>query len=357
MLSLALGVWLAALHAQHPGDVISLGEPGPCASLVDADRARCEHGEDVRRSRALRASREYHTWLADRLAADGGARNLALAANLRAMSLTGDAFLSEATLPRLVGDAKLADWLERATREGRDDAFVHSLLVRAFLPEDDARRSTVRDAWRSLDPANLSMWPDDDSGVAETLAAAGEGRRLDLYFGLLLNAMLDAVERHPPNARQRRWLLNEETPTTQAYALSLAFTMMALPSFIPFIDACRGEAVAQAGRRDACTRYGSVLADASDTLIAHMIGLAILRNAAPDAAGRERIEARRRRAAWVMQQWYIVAKKDPVGFADWQAGALRASPRIDEMALMRRALEANGIAVEPPPEYRHVPMP
>ncbi len=353
-----LGASPATLRAQHPGEAPSFGDPDPCASLVDADRLRCEREETERRSGALRASRAYHARLADRLAADGGARNLALAANLRAMSLTGDPYLTEATRPRLTGDAKLAAWRDRAAREGRADPLVLGLLIRPLSPDDDARRRGVRESWRMLEPTNLLVLPDDDAAEAlEILASVGEGRRFDVHFGTLLRVAIDAVDRHPPNAREARWLFDDETPTSVAYGVSLAFTLLELPRFTTLIDVCKGDALSQPGRREACTRYGTVLADASDTLIAHMIGLAILRNAAPDAAGRECIEARRRRAAWVMQQWYVVAEKDPVGFADWQTGVLRASPDIDEMTLMRRALEANGIPVEPPPDYRHVPMP
>lgn len=354
----ALGASPATLRAQHPGEAPSFGDPGPCASLVDADRLRCEREETERRSGALRASRAYHARLADRLAADGGARNLALAANLRAMSLTGDLNLTETTRPRLAGDAKLAAWRDRAAREGRADPLVLGLLIRRLSPDDDARRRGVRESWRMLEPTNLLVLPDDDAAEAlEILASVGEARRFDVHFGTLLRVVIDAVDRHPPNARESRWLFDDETPTSVAYGISLAFALLELPQFTTLIDVCKGDALSQPGRREACARYGALLADASDTLIAHMIGLAILRNAAPDAAGRECIEARRRRAAWVMQQWYVVAEKDPVGFADWQASVLRASPDIDEMTLMRRALEANGIPVEPPPDYRHVPMP
>lgn len=357
VLAVAAGAVIADLHAQHPRLEPLSGDPDPCAASTGAEHARCERKEARRASATLRASRAYHARLADRLAAEGGARHLALAANLRAMSLAGESFVTASTLPRLARNTRLAAWRDVAEREGRDDPFVLGLLIRPLSPEDDARRRGVRASWRTLEPANLLVLSDDGAAdVAEILASAGEGRRFDVHFGALLRAMLDAVERHPPNAREAQWLFDDETPTPRAYAISLAFTLLELPRFTPVVDACKGEALSQPGRREACARHGAVLADASDTLIAHMIGLAILRNIAEDAQARDRIEERRRRAAWLLQQWHDHGKAQPARMADAQAEVLRATPDIGEMDVMRKVLESNGIPVEPPPEYRHVPM-
>jgi hypothetical protein len=358
--ALAVGLLLLGLsmtvQAQHPGEILRTGEDEPCAAEAQAERDHCLRKQAAREARMRRASRDYHAWLADRLAADGSARDLALAANLRAMSLAGELFHSGATLPQLADDARLAEWIERGARDGHDDPFVQMLLTRPFHPQDAARRKTVRDAWRAADPDNLAALPDDEGPVDEILAAAADARRFDVYYGTLLRSVLTAMERHPPSSRFARHLLDETTPTVPSYAATLGVSMLELPRFSPAVDACKGDALAQPGRREACMRYGGVLAEASDTLIAHMIGLAILRNSAVDAEGRERIEQRRRGASWIWQQWHEVVDRNPIGFADWQADALRASPGIAEMTLMRQALEANGISAEPPAEYRHVPM-
>lgn len=359
VLAVAAGAVFADLHAQHPRWEALTGDPDPCAASTGAEHARCERKEARRASATLRASRAYHARLADRLAAEGGARHLALAANLRAMSLAGESFVTESTLPRLAGDTRLAAWRDAAEREGRDDPFVLGLLIRPLSPDDDdARRRGVRASWRTLEPANLLVLSDDGApDVAEILASAGEGRRFDVHFGALLRAMLDAVERHPPNAREARWLFDDETPTPRAYAISLALTLLELPRFIPVVDACKGEALSQPGRREACARHGAVLADASDTLIAHMIGLAILRNIAEDAQARDRIEERRRRAAWLRQQWHDLGKTQPARMADAQAEVLRASPDIGEMDVMRRVLEMEGVSVQPPEDFHDVRLP
>ncbi|MFZ5635492.1 MAG: hypothetical protein ACOY82_02785 [Pseudomonadota bacterium] len=273
------------------------------------------------------------------------------------MSLAGERNLTASTLPRVVGDARLADWLGRAFRESQGDPFAYSLLVRGLMPEDDARRAEARDAWRRLAPFNLVTRPDDDAAAArEVLASAGEESRFDIHFGTLLRSTIAAVERHPPSAREARWLLDDETPTVRAYAISLAFAMMELPRFAPVVEACKGDALSQAGRREACLRYGTVLADASDTLIAHMIGLTILHNVAECAQERKRVEERRRHAAWLQEQWHALGEADPARIADAQADVLQGSHDVDEMALIRNVLQANGIPVEPPPSYRHVPM-
>lgn len=356
-LAAMLGTWVASASAQHPAALTPADGELACETLPEVDRGRCLRREEARSTKAHRASRAYHFRLADRLAADGGARNLALAANLRALALAGDLFHSGATLPRLAGDARLAAWTARAAHEAQGDPFVLSLLIRPFSPGDDPRRRAVRDALQLADPANLAAFPDDEAQVVVRLAEAGEGSRFDLHYGALLRATLDAVERHPPGARHARWLLNDDTPTLRAYAILLSFAMMETPRFVPIIEACRGDALALVGRRETCVRYGAVLADGSDTLLAHMFGLAILHNSATDAETRECIEARRRKAAWVSERWRVLGENDPVGFNDWQADALRASPGIDEMTLMRKALEAYGVPLEPPAEFRHTPMP
>lgn len=342
--------------AQHPGGLSAWKSPadGLCAEGSAAARARCLRKEDARRAKMTRASREYHAWLADRLAADGGARNLALAANLRALSLGGELFHTTANLPLLEGDTRLAEWVDRATRDARGDGLVQMLLIRPFSPQDEARVQAARDAWRAADPANLASLGDDDATVGDVLETANGSSRLTIHFGDLLLATLDAVERHPPDPGLAKVLLDKELPSARAYALSLAFLMLETPRFSPAIDACKGDALLQSGRREACVRYGNALADASDTLIAHMIGLAILRHAATDDAGRERIEQRRRRAGWWLEQWTALGDAEPADFADEQAAILRAFRGIDEMGMMRHMLEANDIPVEPPADYRHV---
>lgn len=349
----------AAGLAQHPGELSAWKAPadGLCAEGSASARARCLRKENKRRENMTRASRDYHAWLADRLAADGGARNLALAANLRALSLAGELFHSATNLPLLEGDARLVEWVGRASRDMRGDQLVHMLLIRPFSPQDEARVQGMRDAWRDADPANLASLRDDDAAIGALLETASERSRLNVYVGDLLLATLDAVERHPPDSQLEKVLLDKQMPSARAYALSLAFLMLETPRFSPALHACKGDALLPAGRREACVRYGTVLADASDTLIAHMIGLAILRNAATDDAGRERIEERRRRAGWLLEQWTALDDAEPADFADEQAAILRTFPGIDEMAMMRQMLEANGIPVEPPVDYRHVLLP
>ena len=346
----------AAGLAQHPSGLMVWRPHAeePCAEISVFARARCLREEDARHEKMKRASREYHAWLADRLAEDGGARNFALAANLRALSLGGELFYTSANLPLLEGDARLAEWVDRASRDVGGDGLVHMLLIRPFSPREEARVQAVRDAWRDADRANLAPLRDDDAAIGDVLETATDRSRLDLHFGELLLATLDAVERHPPDPKLSTMLFDDETPGARAYALSLALLMLETPRFSPAIHACKDDALQQPGRREACLRYGAVLAEASDTLIAHMIGLRILHSAAIDDAARERIELRRRRAGWLLEQWGALAKPDPTGFADEQAAILRAFRGIDEMGMMRRMLEANDVPLEPPVDYDHV---
>ena len=164
-----IAVFPAAGLAQHPSGLMVWRPDAeePCAEISVFARARCLREEDARHEKMKRASREYHAWLADRLAEDGGARNFALAANLRALSLGGELFYTSANLPLLEGDARLAEWVDRASRDVGGDGLVHMLLIRPFSPRDEARVQAARDAWRDADRANLAPLRDDDAAIGD----------------------------------------------------------------------------------------------------------------------------------------------------------------------------------------------
>src|SRR5690606_13210224 len=124
-------------------------------------------------------------------------------------------------LPLLEGDARLAEWVDRAMRDARGDGLVQMLLIRPFSSQDEARVQAARDAWRTADPANLASLRDDDATVGDVFETANGSSRLMIHFGDLLLATLDAVERHPPDPGLAKVLLNKELPSVRAYALSL----------------------------------------------------------------------------------------------------------------------------------------
>lgn len=363
--SFALAAMLAlplAAIAQHPGDFSGRPDPAEtrCASVEGSRQVECEVREAEREADKARISREYHGWLADRLVEDGGARNLAIAAHLRAMSVSGMLYESDDTLPALKNDDRIAEWVERATREGQDDPLVHALLNRRFSTSDDQRLSALRMRWSRIAPDNFApvMFSTEAgrSGTNDMTALAHNASRFDLHYNALLHAVVDAFERHPPSAERAAVLFGGDVPTLHSYASSMAMAMLQLPRFIDTIDACRGDALIRTPERRAdCLQVGRLLADDSDTLIAHMMGLAILVRASDTPCARKAAEERRRHAAWLMNRWQVLLN-DPTVQTDDEASRQALSSTQDEMAFMRTILEHHGIAIEPAADWTHVPL-
>lgn len=348
--------------AQYPGDMSGRPDTAEtrCASVKASQRVECEVREAEREADKARISREYHAWLADRLAEDGGARNLAIAAHLRAMSVSGSLYESDDALPALKNDARIAEWVDRATREGQDDPLVHALLNRRFSASDDQRLSTLRMHWSRVAPDNFVpvMFSTEAgrSGANDMVALARSASRFDLHYNALLLAVIDAFERHPPSADRAAVLFGGDVPTLHSYASSMAMAVLQLPRFIDAIDACRGDALSRAPQRRAdCLQFGHLLADDSDTLIAHMMGLAILVRASDTPCVRKAAEERRRQAAWLMNRWQVLSS-DPTVQTDDQTSRQALSSTQDEMEYMRVVLKHNGIAIEPPPDWKHAPL-
>jgi hypothetical protein len=362
---LVVVLWLTPclfVLAQHPRDLPAWPEPAepPCAEVEPDARPECESREAMRLSERARISREYHGWLADRLAEDGGARNLAIAVQLRAMSLSGALYELDDTLPALEGDARIASWIERAMREGRDDALVHMLLNRRFSSSDAPRLAALRAQWMRIAPDNLvpAMFDAEArANAADTLPAlARDASRFDVYWAEQLRTVVDAFLRHPPGPAHAAVLLEEDTSTVRSYAATMALYMVEFPRFVDAINACRGDALTRSPeRRGDCLQLGSLLADRSDTLIAHVMGLAILVRAADDEAGRAAAEDRRRLTGWQMHKWQVLSAETPAEIAD--AVTARALPSAtSELDLMRAALTHHGIDLAPPPCWKHTPL-
>lgn len=363
--ALLVALWLTPsllVLAQHPRDLPAWPEPAepPCTKLESDARYECESHEAERLSERARISRDYHGWLADRLAEDGGARNLAIAAQLRAMSLSGALYESDDTLPALEGDARIASWIERAMREGRDDVLVHMLLNRRFSAADAPRLATLRAQWMRIAPSNLVPVMFDAEARAKAVdalpALARDASRFDVYWAEQLRTVVDAFLRHPPGPAHAAVLLEEDTSTVRSYAATMALYMVEFPRFVDAIDACRGEVLKRSPeRRGDCLQLGSLLADRSDTLIAHVMGLAILVRVADDEAGRAAAEERRRLTGWQMHKWQVLSAETPAEIADdVTARALPAA--TSELDLMRAALTHHGIQLAPPPCWKYTPL-
>ena len=346
--------------AQHPDHVPKWPDPAPapCADIAQGPkRDACLADAQARREREDNASRRYHLWLADRLVEDGGARNLAIAANLRAIALGDNLYDADVALPALDGDAKLADWIASATREGRDDALVLTLLHRRFGTHDDPRRKAVLARWQAIEPDNLAPWRFEDeiaNADADTLLARSEhATHVELHYIDTLRTVVAAFERHPPRASLAKRIFVGETSTLRDYAGAVASAMFTFPRFSPAINACKGDgALAIAGRSEACLRYGRLQADHSDTLIEQLMGLAILRYSTEGDMAAAAVERRRRALSWLLDRWHDYDRTHPNQLSDAMAERIGAAPdETDERALMAEVLESKGVSLTPPDDW------
>lgn len=349
-----------AASAQHPGHQPQWPDPAPapCADIADGPRRdACLARAEARKAAEDAASRRYHLWLADRLAEDGGARNLAIAANLRAIALGDNLYGADVALPALDGDAKLADWIARATREGRDDALVLTLLHRRFGTHDDPRRKAVLARWQAIEPDNVAPWRFEDeiaNADADTLLARSEhATHVELHYIDTLRTVVAAFERHPPRASLAKRIFVGETSTLRDYAGAVASAMFTFPRFSPAINACKGEgALAIAGRSGACLRYGRLQADHSDTLIDQLMGLAILRFNAEDDVSLALYMRRRRHLLWLSDRWRNEGKAHREAVSDAMNARMNAKPaENNEATLLREVLEDRGVSLTPPDDW------
>lgn len=339
---LLAGAWLAGAgvpraRAQDPAAPPIPRPAEPCSDVPLMLRQTCRDAE--RRTDA--AQRAYALWLADRLAEDGGARDLAFALFVRRGAL-----LTPEALARIDGGEALVDpvlerWYRKAYAKAGRDGVAWSLLASAWgqmaMPRPADRNAQA--AWAKADRDNL----------APLLLALREGEGLDVVFAALpkrphnrvyWNAVqalaMDAVRRHPPTPEWRDAIPALRDKPLEAYGQELG-TAVELPSYRGLLEACTPHDTVD--RRTPCRALGATMQDASDVLIGRMIGNLLLRLNAVDDAGRAAAHAGWRPLFWRQRQ--LGAHGDARYDAAYR-DALRADPAADEVTLIDRALRAVG---------------
>lgn len=345
-LSLTLALYaLSFAAACHDGDPAIL--PWDAA---DADR------RDL-------TQRAYLWRLAERLGDNGGPREFALAAHVRAMAGVRDF--------RLVGglrliDAKTQRWLDDAERMGRNDPVVQLLLMRRFSAADpvDRRLDAIR-RWREIDSdnlapllANISAY--DGSTIDESLASARSTMRADFYFDDIVRPLIQAVRDEPPPAALLATMSSLQIDAPEALGAEIGSTIWSVSAdiaFAPLTRACRDDALnATLRRRADCRHAARVLSDESDTLLARGIGRVMrMRTAAGDRELRDAAIAYRRHH-WILQQRAALARRDPVDEARMFARMLLDDTDLTEVELVERMLLDAGVRLEPTPGWA-APLP
>lgn len=312
-------------------------------------------------------------------------------AHLRALAARGtprDLLVAGWLWPRSGDDAEIQarawaqsrTWIEAAYAASTgDDPVVDWALLNA-CPKNEARcdRGRLLQRLMAADPANaevlLAAYHEaierKDANAAERYwQAAANAAHYRGHFddvGLLLATTLRQVPA-PALEPALAIAIGEDvrlgrpaTPKDMADIAVIAMTAaIAMPSLAPISQRCRaqvGELPADA--RTACKRIYTLMAADTSILITSFIALPPLVQWADTDAERTAARERLRRFAWVYESAMQLFQRPP-GEQRMPEDYADVFLRDGELAAMRRQLQANGIAGEPPagwspanPEYR-----
>ena len=354
-----------------------------CEDLRWRERRRClREAEAAAQAQAERMAAMAPVALAYRrrfiegLAAEGTPRSLAMAAVLGSETL-----FDLQAMPELDAlwqpDPRVREWRDAAlaasAASGRDDPLVLRLAYAASGGEEAVQRAVLA-RWRQVEPANLqpilaevdldrdtaSPRPDDTAPLAPTLlAAAFRAEGYDDAYVDLQRLALQALRRHPPSAGElETFRTHPDGFDLDAAGLGLGIELWSagpIGGFAPLIRSCDREPMQTLpGRRDDCRAIGRRMYDHGNSLIAQLVGVALLRKAATTDEERAQARALRDRYDWLLEQ---MAKADisegdkaPVWLAA-QVARLLQDERVTEAQLIETGLQALGLPTEPPPGW------
>lgn len=346
--ALLAGVWTLPARAQAAATLEERFAAG-CTETPLPMRPGCI--DSARRSDT--AERAYALWLADRLAEDGGARNLAFALFVRRGALLTPETLRQAAAGTTAPDPTLAAWYRRAWDGAGDDGVAWSLLASAqgqpLMPALAGRDAVA--AWAKAQPDNLApmlLARRDGEPMDAIFAALDTRSRNAVYWNPVQALAMDAVRRHPPKAEWRDAVPALRDGALDAYGLELG-TAVELPSYRSLIEACGPPARdTLPERRAQCRRLGTTLQDASDAMIARMVGNLLLRLSADDDASRAAAHAAWRPLFWRQK---MIGEHGDDRYQAAYRDALRADPAQDEVSLVDHALRAVDVDPAPPADW------
>lgn len=300
------------------------------------------------------AWRSWSARSAAALAATGQPRELAFAALLRGLTSQGSAMPgSDGPSQAGSGDAQAAAWrLDAAARAG-EDTLANALLS---YDRDAAIRIRAAQRWLGAEPRNLAPLLVRGGSVDALLADARGATRFDLGMLPQVRWMHAALLRTPPSAAERAAFAAAGEFVVTEHAAIQAMSLwgaVALPALQPLMTACDASALAgnPARARD-CRHVGAVMADASDTMLGQLIGLALLDRLAETPGERADLQARRRTLDWRNLEWGRASAALPRDGAAQLVRLLADTSIASEPQLVERALGEAGIALEPPAGWR-----
>ncbi|MGJ4803165.1 hypothetical protein [Luteimonas sp. SDU82] len=316
--------------------------------LLSAAQGHAQPQDEHGRQQA-QAHQAYLQRVAGALSRERGARELALAALLRAAGTQADAS-SAATAP----DPQAQAWLKTAAARPDAGLPVLRLLTAAAAPDDGLRPAAAR-RWQAAEPGNLMPLLHAGLDIDALLAQARTASRADGGMYEDVRWIAATLRRHPPDAAEQAAMTGgQEFHGDEAAAVAAMglWAASATPDYAALVEGC-GQATLRAlpARGEDCRRVAVLLAEHSTSLAGEHAGLAMLRALASTAAERDAVDARQRGMDWRMLQWGRLARQQPRDGAA-QFARLLADATIDsEQQLVERVLAEGGVAPEPPPGW------
>jgi hypothetical protein len=322
----------------------------PAAS--EADRANVARLDEI--------DKAYRIEVVKALSASAAPRDRALAAVIDSIHITGASGSADK-----IDDAAL---IEQAAAAAPNDVLVQWIAMmqseRTTPPRELAEQALGR--LQNLEPDNASVWMHAlirASHQHDTAAADAAVRRMaasthvDDHFVDFKKALIEANRRYPlPDEYFRLASANPSmslmTPQSAPYFLAAAFAAATmLPGYQPLIAACKPTADFQpaAARIDDCARIGRLMATKSDTLIANVIGFAVLRVSRSYTADDVKLA---RAQDWMMEKYRSIAD------GTYVTPAAKLVEEMDDVTAtgselegMRRTVARENLPTEPPADW------
>ena len=358
---LLAGLGLPALPSQAQPAPSPLTSTRP--AVETARKLRLEGEAGAWRKASAKAMLDH----ARRVASSGAPRDLLAAATVfRSLSLSlMDASNATATPQqetRVWFDAamsarprdRLVAWYQLDGAVFYTDAPVDTDPALAFLLEDDTGNAAVH-----LQALRLAETTGDTALAQRHWEQAAASSHYDAYTRAMGAALLGALHgaKLPPLSQELSVHMSEglglDGPMDEADALAVTamvlWSAIALPSLQQPVARCTPQAVAAGGeqRRGECLRVMSLLADDESSLIMPMLGLKKAVELSHPGIDRQRRVERLREVHWLREAALKGMTGGPLAFK-LPPGYLVQVMVEGELPAMRRLLEHNGIALEPP---------
>ncbi len=182
---------------------------------------------------------------------------------------------------------------------------------------------------------------------------ARRATKYDSGYDDVARLMIAAMRRYPPKDAMWKKMRGDQSISRDVYAgqhgLNMWFSSM--PSFQHMVTSCKGDYLALAQRREDCRHVAELMATRGDTLIARLIGIAIGRYSARDAADKQAFTAQRRITDWQMAQWHLANEADAADEGRRFATLITEHADISESEIMRRTIDMAGLPLEPPQDW------